>query len=123
MFNAFFPALEREKHPNMELEKQRLSAEKENGQQRERSRKIEREKNMITRELTSEKTRMNTWYVDKFFCHYIDNMSYRFEKRFNTYTHVKISQLVASLQTSRQQVVFGRLVTSCQQVWNRLLTS
>ena len=27
-------------------------------------------------------------------------------------THVKISQLVASLQTSRQQVVFARLVTS-----------
>ena len=27
-------------------------------------------------------------------------------------THVKISQLVASLQTSRQQVVFGWLVTS-----------
>ena len=37
-------------------------------------------------------------------------------------THVKISQLVASLQTSRQQVVFARLVTSCQQVWNKLLT-
>ena len=37
-------------------------------------------------------------------------------------THVKISQLVASLQTSRQQVVFARLVTSCQQVCNKLLT-
>ena len=37
-------------------------------------------------------------------------------------THVKISQLVASLQTSRQQVVLARLVTSCQQVWNKLLT-
>ena len=37
--------------------------------------------------------------------------------------HVKISQLVASLQTSRQQVVFARLVTSCQQVWNKLLTT
>ena len=37
-------------------------------------------------------------------------------------THVKISQLVASLQTSRQQVVFARLVTSCQQVLNKLLT-
>ena len=36
-------------------------------------------------------------------------------------THVKISQLAASLQTSRQQVVFARLVTSCQQVWNKLL--
>ena len=36
-------------------------------------------------------------------------------------THLKISQLVASLQTSRQQVVFARLVTSCQQVWNKLL--
>ena len=31
--------------------------------------------------------------------------------------HLKISQLVASLQTSRQ-VVFRRIVTSCQQVWN-----
>ena len=29
-------------------------------------------------------------------------------------THGKISQLVASLQTNRQQVVFARLVTSCQ---------
>ena len=38
-------------------------------------------------------------------------------------THVKISQLVASLQTSRQQVVFARLVTTCQQVWNKLLTT
>ena len=38
-------------------------------------------------------------------------------------THVKISQLVASLQTSCQQVVFARLVTSCQQVWNKLLTT
>ena len=38
-------------------------------------------------------------------------------------THVKISQLVASLQTSRQQVVFAQLVTSCQQVWNKLLTT
>ena len=36
------------------------------------------------------------------------------------HTHVKI---VASLQTSRQQVVFARLVTSCQQVWNKLLTT
>ena len=40
-----------------------------------------------------------------------------------SFTHVKISQLVASLQTSRQQVVFARLVTSCQQVWNKLLTT
>ena len=38
-------------------------------------------------------------------------------------THAKISQLVASLQTSRQHVVFARLVTSCQQVWNKLLTT
>ena len=38
-------------------------------------------------------------------------------------THVKISKLVASLQTSRQQVVFARLVTSCQQVRNKLLTT
>ena len=39
------------------------------------------------------------------------------------YTHVKISQLAASLQTSREQVMFARLVTSCQQVWNKLLTT
>ena len=51
MFNAFFPALEREKHTNMGLEKQRLSAEEENARQRDRSREIEPEKNMITREL------------------------------------------------------------------------
>ena len=38
-------------------------------------------------------------------------------------TQVKISQLVASLKTSRQQVVFARFVTSCQQVWNKLLTT
>ena len=38
------------------------------------------------------------------------------------FTHVKISQLVASPQRSRQQAVFARLVTSCQQVWNKLLT-
>ena len=39
-------------------------------------------------------------------------------------THTKISHLVtiASLSTSRQQVVFALLVTSCQQVWNKLLT-
>ena len=30
---------------------------------------------------------------------------------------------VASLPTSRQQVVFALLVPSCQQVWNKLLTS
>ena len=40
-----------------------------------------------------------------------------------TGTHVKISQFVAGLQTSRQQVVFTRLVPSCQQVWNMLLTT
>jgi hypothetical protein len=38
------------------------------------------------------------------------------------YTHVKILHLVASLSTSRQQVVFVLLVTSGQQVWNKLLT-
>jgi hypothetical protein len=38
-------------------------------------------------------------------------------------THVKISHLVASLPTSSQQVVFGLLVPSCQQVWKKLLTS
>jgi hypothetical protein len=37
-------------------------------------------------------------------------------------THVKISHLVASLLTSRQQVVFALLVSSCQQVWNKLST-
>ena len=42
---------------------------------------------------------------------------------FTDLTHVKISQLVPSLQTSRQQVVFARLLTSCEQVWNNLLTT
>ena len=51
----------------------------------------------------------------------IDDMYTR--KNLTTCTHVKISQLVASLQTSRQQVVFARLVKSCQQVWNKLLTT
>ena len=45
-------------------------------------------------------------------------MIYKFED-----TQVKISQLVGSLQTSRQQVVFARFVTSCQQVWDKLLTT
>ena len=39
------------------------------------------------------------------------------------YTHVKISQLVAGLQTSRQHVVFAQLVPSCLQVWSKLLTA
>jgi hypothetical protein len=30
------------------------------------------------------------------------------------------AHLVTSLSTSRQQVVFALLVTSCQQVWNNL---
>ena len=52
----------------------------------------------------------------------------RFPVRTNTHTssmrtHVKISHLVASLPTSRQQVVFAILVPSCQQVWNKLLTT
>jgi hypothetical protein len=34
---------------------------------------------------------------------------------------VKVSHLVASLPTGRQQVVFELLVPSCQQVWNELL--
>jgi hypothetical protein len=38
-------------------------------------------------------------------------------------THVKISHLVTSLSTSRQQDVFALPVTSCQQVWNNLLTT
>ena len=38
-------------------------------------------------------------------------------------THVKISQLVAGLQTSCQQVVFAWLVPSCLQVWNKLLAT
>ena len=36
-------------------------------------------------------------------------------------THAKILQLVASLQRSRQQVVFALLVTSCQQLVATLL--
>jgi hypothetical protein len=35
----------------------------------------------------------------------------------------KISHLVASVSTSRQQVVFALLVPSCQQIWSKLLTS
>jgi hypothetical protein len=36
-------------------------------------------------------------------------------------TRVKIS-LVAGLSTSRQQVVFALLVTSCKKFWSKLLT-
>ena len=38
-------------------------------------------------------------------------------------TQEKISQLVASLQKNRQQVVFARLVKSRQQVRNKLFTT
>jgi hypothetical protein len=38
-------------------------------------------------------------------------------------TRAKISHLVTSLSTSRQQVVFALLVPSCQQVWKKLLTT
>ena len=38
-------------------------------------------------------------------------------------THAKISQLVTSLQTSRQQDVFALLEPSCQQVVPNLLTT
>ncbi|CAB4036574.1 Hypothetical predicted protein, partial [Paramuricea clavata] len=55
-------ALEREKNNNLELERQRLSAEEENARQKERSRQIEREKNMITREL-SQKENENEYLV------------------------------------------------------------
>jgi hypothetical protein len=37
-------------------------------------------------------------------------------------TRVKVSHLVASLPTGRQQVVFAWLVPICQQVWNNLST-
>jgi hypothetical protein len=43
--------------------------------------------------------------------------------RFYVCTYVKISHLIASLLTSRQQVVFALLVPSCQQVWKKLLTT
>jgi leucine-rich repeat kinase 2 len=36
------------------------------------------------------------------------------------HTHAKISHRIASLPTSRQQIVFALLVSSCQQVWNKL---
>jgi hypothetical protein len=38
-------------------------------------------------------------------------------------TRVEVSHLVESLPTSRQQVVFALRVPSCQQVWNKLLTT
>jgi hypothetical protein len=50
------------------------------------------------------------------------DINYRLILRFHV-RHVKISHLVASLPTSRQQVVFALLVPSCQQVWNNLLTT
>ena len=39
------------------------------------------------------------------------------------FAHEKILQLVASLQTSRQQVALTLIVTSCQQILNKLLTT
>jgi hypothetical protein len=38
-------------------------------------------------------------------------------------TQAKISHLVANLRTCRQQVMFALLVPSCQQGWNKLLTT
>ena len=46
-----------------------------------------------------------------------------FLKHSITVTHVKMSQLATSLQTSRQQDVFALLVPSCQQVVPNLLTT
>ena len=66
--------------------------------------------------------KVKKWYKERFTS---GNKSIK-TKSFNNKTYVtpvKISQLVASLQTSRQQAVFARLVTSCQQVWNKLLTT
>ena len=77
MFNAFFPALERKKHTNMELEKQRLSTEKENARQRERSRQIKREKNMITSVL-NQRVNENKYLVCFKFSVTVDNMSHHF---------------------------------------------
>ena len=48
---------------------------------------------------------------------------YIFESTSSTCIHAKISRLVASLPTTRQQVVFALLVPSCQQVWNKLITT
>ena len=44
-------------------------------------------------------------------------------KNADLYTRKNLWSLVASLPTSRQQVVFALLVPSSQQVWNRLLTT
>jgi hypothetical protein len=44
-----------------------------------------------------------------------------FSRKTISSTGANISHLVASLPTSRQQVVFALLVPSCQQVWNNLL--
>jgi hypothetical protein len=41
---------------------------------------------------------------------------------FGWYTR-KNAQVVTGLPTSRQQDIFALLVTSCQQVWNNLLTT
>jgi hypothetical protein len=39
------------------------------------------------------------------------------------YTRKNLTFCIASLPTSRQQVVFALLVPSCQHVWNKLLTT
>jgi hypothetical protein len=38
------------------------------------------------------------------------------------YIRKNLASCITSLPTSRQHVVFALLVTSCQQVWNKLLT-
>jgi hypothetical protein len=47
---------------------------------------------------------------------------FRVKARRVSAAHAKISHLVTSLSKNLQQVVFALLVTSRQQVWNKLLT-
>ena len=56
-------------------------------------------------------------------CYNVDDGNRLVTSCSNKTTRVKISHLVASLPTSRQQVVFALLVSSCQQFWNKLLTT
>jgi hypothetical protein len=58
-----------------------------------------------------------------FLSYYISNAKHIHSISGDRVTRVKISHLVASLLTSRQQVVFALLVPSCQQDWNKQLTT
>lgn len=54
MLVLFYVALRQERSNNFELEKQRIMAERKNFRYQERSRQVEREKSLMSRQLTDQ---------------------------------------------------------------------